>query len=81
KLDTLLVVVTLSMTWTYACATAVKGKAAIKTKTHGYRAQSWFRLGLDQLRKWILHQQDQAANVWKRIWPSRRSTLKFNPVV
>ncbi|MGI9492471.1 MAG: IS4 family transposase, partial [Geminicoccaceae bacterium] len=41
KLDTLLVVVTLSMTWTYACATAVKGKAAIKTKTHGYRAQSW----------------------------------------
>ena len=81
KLDTLLVIVTLSMTWIYACATAVKGNGAIKTKNHGYRAQSWFRLGFDQLRKWILHQQDHAAGVWKRIWPKRRSTLKFLGVV
>ena len=49
KLGTSLVIVTLSMAWAYASATAVKGKVAIKTKTHGYRAPSWFRLGFDQL--------------------------------
>ena len=69
------------MAWAYALAAAVKGNAAIKTKTHGYRARSWFRLGFDQLRKWILYQQEDAAKVWRNIWPKRRSTLKFASVV
>ncbi|MDH3662692.1 MAG: transposase [Alphaproteobacteria bacterium] len=81
KLDTLLIIVTLGMAWAYASATAVMGTTSIKTKTHGYRAQSWFRLGFDHLRKWILHQQNQAADVWNRIWPKRKSTLKFHSVV
>lgn len=48
KLDTLLV---------------IKGTAVIKTKAHGYQAKSWFRLGFDQLRTWVLHQQDAAAEI------------------
>jgi len=77
----LLVIVTLSMAWAYVSATAVNGKDVITTKTHGYRAQSWFHLGFDQLTKWILHQQNNSADVWNRIWPKRRSTLKFHRVV
>ena len=54
KLDSLLVIITLAMAWAYACASDIKGKTAIKLKSHGYRAKSWFRLGFDQIRKWIL---------------------------
>jgi hypothetical protein len=51
------------LAWAYACATVVRGTAAINTKAHGYRAKSWFRLGFDQLRTWVLHQQDAAAEI------------------
>jgi hypothetical protein len=81
KLDSLLVIITLAMAWAYACATAVKGTGTIKLRGHGYRAKSWFRLGFDQLRRWILNQPQRAAEVWKRIWPRRKSTLNFSRVV
>ncbi len=29
--------------------------ALAESRAHGYRYKSWFRLGFDQLRKWILH--------------------------
>ncbi len=44
---------TLAMVWAYACATAIKGTKSIKTRSHGHRCKSRFRLGFDQLRKWI----------------------------
>ena len=81
KLNTLLVIITLAMAWAYACATAIKGTRAIKTRAHGYRYKSWFRLGFDQLRKWILHQPERAAEVWRRIWPKRKSTFQTARVV
>jgi len=81
KLNTLLVIITLSMVWAYACATVIKGTKAIKTLAHGYRYKSWFRLGFDQLRKWILHQPERAAEIWSRIWPKRKSTFQTARVV
>ena len=81
KLDTLLVIITLAMAWAYACATALKGTKSINIKAHGYRCKSWFRLGFDQLRKWILHRPERAAEIWNRIWPKRKSTLKTARVV
>ena len=81
KLNTLLVIMALAMAWAYACAAASHGAKPIKTKTHGYRYKSWFRIGFDQLRKWLLHQPDKAANVWIRIFPKRLSTRKFRRVV
>ena len=81
KLDTLLVIITLAMAWAYACATVIKGTKAIKTRAHGYRYKSWFRLGFDQLRKWILHQPERAAEIWSRIWPKRKSTFQTARVV
>lgn len=81
KLNTLLVIVTLAMAWAYACATAIMGSKAIKTRAHGYRSKSWFRLGFDQLRKWILHLPEKAAEIWRRIWPKRKCTLETLRVV
>ncbi len=81
KLNTLLFIITVSIAWSYACATAVKAKGSIKTLTHGYRYKSWFRLGFDQLRKWILYQPERAAEIWKRIWPKRKVTLQNARVV
>lgn len=81
KLSTLLAIITLAMVWAYACASDVKGRTAVKTKAHGYRYKSWFRIGFDQLRKWILHQPEHAADIWKRIWPRRAKTLKWARVV
>ena len=72
KLNTLLVIITLASAWAHACATAIK----VKTRAHGYRYKSWFRLGFDQLRNWILHQPERAAEIWRRIWSTRKSTLE-----
>ena len=76
KLNTLLVIMSLAMVWAYACADAAHGAKQIKTKTHGYRYKSWFRIGFDQLRKWLMHEPDKVADIWKRFWPKRLSTLK-----
>lgn len=81
KLNTLLVVITLAMTWAYASATLLKGTETIRKGKHGYRLKSWFRCGFDQLRNWILHQPDKAIQAWQRAWPKRKETLKFYRVV
>ena len=81
KLSSLLVIITLAMAWAYATTTAVKGAEPIKIRAHGYRGKSWFRLGFDQLRKWILQQPERAAELWQRIWPKRKPTLQSQRVV
>ena len=55
KLSNLLVLVALAVTWAYRCATRVMGRRDIRRKGHGRREKSWFRIGLDALRKWIIH--------------------------
>lgn len=71
KLATLLVVIALAVTWAYRSATRVMGRKAIPKKRHGRRQKSWFRKGFDALRKWILHQPDQALNAWIETCPKR----------
>ena len=81
KLSSLLVVITLAMVWAYACAIDIKGRKPIKTRAHGYRYKSWFRLGFDQLRKWILHQPERAALIWTQTWIQHPGTPKNQRVV
>ncbi len=71
KLDCLLVVVTLAITWAYRCATRAMGMKAIRRKTHGRRQKSWFRLGFDRLRQWIINDQPQAISAWIDAAPKR----------
>jgi hypothetical protein len=71
KLDTLLVVVTLAITWAYRCATRTMAMKAIARKTHGRRAKSWFRTGLDALRRWIVNDPQQAISAWTEKAPKQ----------
>lgn len=71
KLATLLVVVALAVTWAYRCATRTMGTKAIKRKTHGRREKSWFRIGFDSLRNWILNRPEKAISAWTQTCPRR----------
>lgn len=71
KLSTLFGLVTLAITWAYRCATQTMGLKAIKRKTHKRRQKSWFRIGFDILRYWILHQPHNAINAWIHKCPIR----------
>lgn len=71
KLNTLLILVTLAMTWAYRCATRKMTMKAIARKTHGRRERSWFRTGLDALRKWIVNDPDKAIYAWTQMAPKQ----------
>jgi Transposase DDE domain len=71
KIETLLVLLALAITWTYRCATQLMGMKAIRKKTHGRRYKSWFRIGLDALRNAIANRPSWAANAWLSKCPIR----------
>jgi hypothetical protein len=71
KLTSLVVVTMLAITWAYRCATQAMGMKAIPRKSHGRREKSWFRVGLDALRDWILHDQNRSIAAWTRKVPIR----------
>jgi hypothetical protein len=64
KLEALIGVVALAMAWAYRCATVIKGRGAIGRKTHGRREKSWFRIGLDALRRWLIFDPQRALKAW-----------------
>ena len=72
KLDTLLGLIAMAMAWAYRCATALKGRADIPRKAHGRREKSWFRTGLDALRRWLLYEPNRASAAWMQISPKRQ---------
>jgi len=81
KLSTLLLVITLAMAWAHVTAATAQAGGAIKKRPNEYRHKSWFRLGFDLLRNWILYQPDKAAHTWTRTWPKRRFNAKTGRVV
>lgn len=81
KLALLLAIVTLALAWAHASASTAKGHTGIKRAGHGYLRKSWFRTGLDILRRWISHFPDQAHLVWMTMWNRRPTTLKSVRVV
>lgn len=73
KLASLIVIVMLTITWAYRCATKAMGVKAISRKSHRRREKSRFRIGLDALRDWIANQPTKAAHAWAQNAP--RSSL------
>ena len=71
KLRTLLVLVAIAMTWAYRCASRVMGVSGIPKKSHGRREKSWFRIGFDTLRRWILYDPEKALHAWRKTCPKR----------
>ena len=71
KLGILLSIVTLTMCWTHCCGSMEKGHEGIKRKTHGRPEKSWFRIGLDTARKWIMDHPQNALKAWMRRCPQK----------
>jgi hypothetical protein len=67
KLNTLLVAITLALIWSHACSRTIFNPKAIKKAAHGYKRKSWFRLGFDQLRNWLLNHKNKAYVLWEKI--------------
>jgi len=70
KLSLLIAIIALSIVWSHITATRLNGRQSIKRANHGYRRKSWFRVGFDGLRQWIIHYPDKAAAVWNDRWKS-----------
>ncbi len=65
KLDTLLVLLALAVAWDAKTADILGSKKHRKTKSHGYLATSYFRIGFDRLRNRIRHRPRADAALWK----------------
>jgi Transposase DDE domain len=78
KLDLLMGLVTLALVWAGRVAVDHLHPRAPTRKSHGYLAQSWFRVGLDRLRSLLRTDPAEAAAPWRRL-PSR--PLKRTSVV
>ena len=79
KLATLLAVVSLAMTWAYRCASQTMGRKSIRKKAHKRRSKSWFRVGFDVLRRWILYDPEKALQAWRRTCPKRTLASPNSP--
>ena len=69
KMSTVLAVIALAIVWAYRCATKLKGLSAIRKKSHGRKEKSWFRVGFDALRNWIINKPDKAIAAWSENCP------------
>jgi hypothetical protein len=71
KLDLLLGIVALAMAWASKTASRLIGRAKMPRKKHGYYAKSWFRVGLDQIRRLLRTDPIAATEPWRKIRPKR----------
>lgn len=74
KLDLLLSLVALAITWASKTASIMIGSGKIKRKKHGYYAKSLFRIGFDQIRKLLKTDPCAAVVPWCGI-PQRISRV------
>ena len=81
KLSILLTMVSLSMVWAYRCASQKMGRRGITKKTHNRREKSWFRIGLDTLRRWILFDPEEAFRAWRKHCPKRPLSNPYRTVL
>ena len=75
KLSLLLALVALAIAWASKTASITIGCGEIKRKKHGYRAKSWFRTGLDLLRRLLRTDPIQAIAPWLKIKAARRRVV------
>jgi hypothetical protein len=71
KLDLLLGIVALAVAWASKTASRLIGTGKMPRKKHGYYAKSWFRVGLDQIRRLLRTDPITAMEPWRQIRPKR----------
>jgi len=67
KLDLLMGIVALAITWAARAAKDLLGPKWPKRKAHGYLAKSWFRIGFDRIRNLLRSDPLKAIAPWTRI--------------
>jgi hypothetical protein len=67
KLDLLMALVTLALVWAGRAAADLLGNAPPPRKSHGYPAQSRFRIGLFHIRRLLRTDPDRAADPWRKL--------------
>jgi hypothetical protein len=67
KLDLLMALVTLALVWAGRTAVDLLARRERKRKTHGYPAQSWFRIGLFRIRNLLRTNPLEAIAPWRRL--------------
>jgi hypothetical protein len=74
KLDLLMAVVTLALAWAGRTAANLLGTTPPPLKSHGYPAQSRFRIGLFHIRRLLRTEPEQAADPWRVLASNNRKT-------
>ncbi len=69
KLGLLLGIVALAMAWASKTASRLIGTGKMPRIKHGYYAKSWFRTGLDQIRRLLCTDPIAATEPWRKIRP------------
>jgi hypothetical protein len=67
KLDLLMALVALALVWAGRTAVDLLARRERKRKTHGYPAQSWFRIGLFRIRNLLRTNPLEAIAPWRRL--------------
>ncbi len=78
KLALLMAIVAIALAWAGRAAAELLGTREPPRKSHGYLAQSYFRIGLDHLRNLLRSDPDTATEPWRSLTPK---TLKKRGVV
>jgi hypothetical protein len=71
KLDLLLALVALALTWAGRAAVTLLGPRMPKRKAHGHFAKSIFRTGFDEVRRLLRTDPAAAVAEWRRLTPKR----------
>ena len=73
--------VALAIVWAERAAADLVGPGSPKRKSHGHFAQSWFRIGFDQVRNLLSTDHSDAAAAWRRFAkPSSKPALSKGEV-
>lgn len=67
KLALLMALVALAIAWAGRAAAALLGPDSPARKSHGYFAQSWFRIGFDRIRNLLGSDAIAAIDPWRRL--------------
>lgn len=65
RVDLLVAVAAIAVSWVCRTATKRMGKKAPPRKKHGYLAKSWFRIGFDELRRLLRTCPERALQTWQ----------------
>jgi len=81
KLALLMALVALAIAWAGRVAADLLGPGSPSRKSHGHFAQSWFRIGFDNIRNLLSSDHDATVDAWRKLGRPRSKRPMLNGVV